>query len=110
MILSRGMSDNPMTKVQQQIPPAPPFISRKILEISLHEAHFMPLRNQSNIYGVLNLYVNGSNKLVVTTLRGEVYSLEFHDPLIQRPPSFKSITFSYIPGKVSQVRNDVMSM
>lgn len=68
------------------------------LKITLHEAHFMPLRSQSNIYGSLNLCIDGSHKLVVTTLRGEVHCLEFHDPLIQRPPSFKAITFSYIPG------------
>lgn len=67
-------------------------------EIILHEAHFIPLRNQSNIYGLLDLCIDGSNKLVVTTLRGEVHCLEFHDPLVQRPPSFKPITFSYIPG------------
>lgn len=67
-------------------------------KISFHEAHFIPLDNQSNNDGLMNLCINGSNKLVVTTLRGEVYCLEFHDPLIQRPPSFKSIMFSYIPG------------
>lgn len=67
-------------------------------KIILHEAHFMPLHHQSNIYGLLNLCIEGSNKLVVTTLRGEVHCLEFHDPLIQRPPSFKPITFSFIPG------------
>ncbi len=66
--------------------------------ILLHEAHFMSLRNPSNIYGLLHLCMDGSNKLVVATLRGEVYCLEFHDPLMQRPPLFKSITFSYIPG------------
>lgn len=67
-------------------------------KIILHEVHFMPLRSQSNIYGSLNLCIDGSNKLVVTTLRGEVHCLEFYDPLVQRPPSFKSIAFSYIPG------------
>ena len=66
--------------------------------IQLHEAHFLPLRNPSNIYGLLHLLMDGSNKLVVATLRGEVHCLEFHDPMMQRPPSFKSITFSYIPG------------
>jgi len=68
--------------------------------ILLHEVYFFPLRHQSNIYGLLDLYINGSNKLVVSTLPGEVYSLEFHDPLVQRPPQFKPITFSYIPGRV----------
>ncbi len=70
--------------------------------ILLHEAYFLPLplRSPSNIYSLLHLYLGGSNKLVVTTLRGEVYCLEFHDPLTQRHPSFKSITFSYIPGSM----------
>ena len=69
-------------------------------KIVLHEAHFMPLRSPSNVYGLVSLCLDGSNKLVVTTLRGEVYCLEFYDPLAQpqRPPSFKSITLSYIPG------------
>ena len=69
--------------------------------IVLHEVYFFPLRHQSNIYGLLNVHINGSNKLVVTTLPGEVYSLEFHDPLVQRPPLFRPITFSYIPGIVT---------
>lgn len=72
-------------------------------KIQLHEVYFFPLRNQSNIYGLLNLHIKGCNKLVVTTLPGEVYSLEFHNPLVQRPPSFKPLTFSYIPGMVLSV-------
>lgn len=69
-------------------------------EIVLHEANFLPLHNQSNIYGLLSFHINGSNKLVVATLRGEVYSLEIHDPLTQRPPSLKLINLSYIPGNL----------
>ena len=79
---------------------APTGPSTSKCQILLHEAHFLPLPNPSNIYGLLSLCIEGSNKLVVTTLRGEVYCLEFHDPLIQRPPSFKLVTFSYIPGKL----------
>ena len=74
--------------------------SKHRANILLHEVYFFPLRHQSNIYGLLDLCINGSNKLVVSTLPGEVYSLEFHDPLVQRPPQFKPITFSYIPGRV----------
>lgn len=73
--------------------------SQKDAEIIFHEIYFFPLRHQSNIYGLVNLHINGSNKLVVTTLPGQVFSLEFHDPLVQRPPLFKEITFSYIPGR-----------
>ena len=72
-------------------------------KIQLYEVYFFPLRNQSNIYGLLNLRIKGSNnRLVVTTLRGEIFCLEFHNPLVQRPPSFKPIAFSFIPGIVQR--------
>lgn len=74
-------------------------------EILFHESQFVPLQRQSNIYGLLDLCVNGSNKLVVATLRGEIFCLEYHKPSIQRPPSLTPISFNYIPGKHKLVFN-----
>ena len=67
-------------------------------EILFHESQFVPLQRQSNIYGLLGLCVNGYNKLVVATLRGEIFCLEYHKPSIQRPPTLTPISFNYIPG------------
>ena len=65
----------------------------------LHEAHFVPLRAQSNIYSVVPLRLDGKNKMVVATIRGEISCLEFHSPSAQRPHSFTPINFTYIPGQ-----------
>ena len=67
-------------------------------KIVFHEAQFFPLQTQSNIYGLLDIRVRGLNKLVVATLGGEIFCLEYHKPSIQRPPSLTPITFNYIPG------------
>ena len=67
-------------------------------KIIFHETQFFPLQRQSNIYGLLNICVNDSNKLVVSTLRGEIFCLEYYNPSVPRPPSLLPITFHYIPG------------
>ena len=72
--------------------------SKDTSSVLLHEAHFVPLREQSNVYGLLNLHIDGLNKLVVATFRGQIFCLEFHKPSIQRPPSLQPISFTYIPG------------
>ena len=69
------------------------------VRLRLHEAHFVPLRAQSNIYSVVPLRLEGRNKIVVATIRGEISYLEFHNPSTQRPPSFTQINFTYIPGE-----------
>ena len=66
--------------------------------IIFHETQFFPLQTQSNIYGLLSIFVNGTNKLVVSTLRGEIFCLEYHKPSVQRPPTLTPINFNYIPG------------
>ena len=67
-------------------------------QLILHEVHFVPLRTQSNLYGVIPLRLEGKNKLVVATIGGEIFCLEFHSPATERPPSFAPINFTYIPG------------
>ena len=64
--------------------------------LTFHELNFFPLPNQSNIYGFVNIQINGHNKLLVATVRGEIYRLEFDPKTLQA--SYKLITFSYIPG------------
>ena len=73
-------------------------------ELRLHEAHFVPLRAQSNIYSVVPLTLEGKSKVLVATIRGEISCLEFHSPTAQRPPSFTPINFTYIPGEVQVLK------
>lgn len=61
-----------------------------------HELNFFSLPSQSNIYGLIDVKLNDNNKLLVARLSGEIFRLEI-DPLTLQT-SWKSITFSYIPG------------
>lgn len=65
-------------------------------EVILHELNFLSLPSQSNVYGMVNIHYKGSNKLLVATLRGEIFKLEFEKRSLR--PSLKPVTFSYIPG------------
>ena len=67
--------------------------------LHLYEAHFVPLRAQSNTYCLAPLHLEGRTKLVVATIRGEISCLEFHSPSALRPPGFTPINFTYIPGE-----------
>ena len=82
-------------------PPASPVLN-------FHEANFIafPNQRQSNIYGLCSLRINDCNKLLVATLRGQIFSLEFHKTPF-RPPLFNPINFSYIPGKNGVSQNEV---
>lgn len=73
-------------------------------QLKLHEAHFVPLREQSNVYCVVPLSLEGRKKVLVATIRGEISCLEFHNPAAQRPPSFTPINFTYIPGEVTSLQ------
>ena len=64
--------------------------------IDFHEAQFVSLPGQSNIYGLLSLKVEGTYKLVVATVRGQVFCLEYQRGAL-RPPLLP-INFTYIPG------------
>ena len=61
-----------------------------------HEAQFVSLPGQSNIYGLLSLCIGGLNQLVVATLRREIFHVEFHKDSLR--PSHTPINFTYIPG------------
>lgn len=64
----------------------------------LHELNFLSLPSQSNVYGMVDIHYQGSNRLLVATLRGEIFKLEFEKQALR--PSLKPVTFSYIPGSI----------
>ena len=64
--------------------------------IDFHEAQFVSLPGQSNIYGLLSLKMEGTHKLVVATVRGQIFCLEYQRGAL-RPPLLP-INFTYIPG------------
>ena len=65
-------------------------------ESLLHELNFLSLPSQSNVYGMVDIQYEGSTRLLVATLRGEIFKLEFEKHALR--PSLRPITFSYIPG------------
>lgn len=68
--------------------------------INFHEAHFINLPGQSNVYGLLELSLGGANRLLVATVacvRGELFCLEFKKGSLR--PTLAPITFTYIPGE-----------
>ena len=66
------------------------------LDVSMHELSFLALPSQSNVYGMSAISYQDTNMLLVATLRGEIYKLEYDQRSLR--PSLKPVTFSYIPG------------
>ena len=66
------------------------------LEVSMHELSFLALPSQSNVYGMSAISYQDTNMLLVATLRGEIYKLEYDQRSLR--PSLKPVTFCYIPG------------
>ena len=64
--------------------------------VSLNELSFLSLPSQSNVYSMAAVNYLGSNKLLIATLRGEIFKLEYEKRSLR--PSFKPVPFSYIPG------------
>ena len=71
-------------------------LSSDALEVSMHELSFLALPSQSNVYGMSAISYQDTNMLLVATLRGEIYKLEYDQRSLR--PSLKPVTFSYIPG------------
>lgn len=66
----------------------------------LTDAHWFPLASQGNIYSMTKLCsTNGSNKLLVASLKRKIYSCEYHQmsKLFLRP-LVKELLFTYIPS------------
>ena len=64
--------------------------------IDFHEANFVSLPDQSNVYGLVHLNVGDLNKLVVATVRAQILCLEYQRDTVR--PLLSPINFTYIPG------------
>ena len=64
--------------------------------IDFHEANFVSLPDQSNVYGLVHLKVGEMNKLVVATVRAQILCLEYQREAVR--PLLSPINFTYIPG------------
>lgn len=66
----------------------------------LQSAHYFPLPSQGNIYTFTKLVLaNGSTKLLVASLKREVFYFEYLDnPNGVLVPTTKEVSFTYIPS------------
>ncbi|XP_060072019.1 KICSTOR complex protein kaptin-like [Ylistrum balloti] len=83
------------------------------------DAHFCSLPSQAALYGITatpqtNVYTHakviepeGSNKLLVASLRGKIVSVEYQRNGNKLKPSTKEVQFTYIPGDAELVSLDV---
>ncbi|XP_043508946.1 KICSTOR complex protein kaptin-like [Frieseomelitta varia] len=67
---------------------------------NLKDAHWFPLTSQGNIYSMTKLCsINGSNKVLVASLKRKIYSCEYHlMPNLHLRPLVKELLFTYIPS------------
>ncbi|KAG7205177.1 hypothetical protein KM043_018268 [Ampulex compressa] len=67
---------------------------------NLTDAHWFPLASQGNIYSMTRLCsMNGSNKVLVASLKRKIYSCEYHQmPKSYLRPMVKELLFTYIPS------------
>ncbi|XP_014479490.1 PREDICTED: kaptin-like [Dinoponera quadriceps] len=67
---------------------------------NLIDAHWFPLASQGNVYSMTKLCSpNGSNKLLVASLKRKIYSCEYHLMLdLNLRPMVKELLFTYIPS------------
>jgi hypothetical protein len=65
------------------------------------DAHFCSLPSQTSIYGCTRILNNesGTNKLLVASLVGRFFTIDYQRIFDKLTPSTKEIQFTYIPGK-----------
>lgn len=70
--------------------------------IDFHEANFisLPDSSQSNVYGLVHLNIGDQNKLVVATVRAQIFCFEYQKDSVR--PLLSPINFTYIPGTLRQ--------
>ena len=69
------------------------------------DAHFCSLPSQTNIYGCSKIVGSGmSKKLLVASLVGKFYTIEYQRIFDKLTPSTKEVQFTYIPGKMAPLR------
>ncbi|XP_070570250.1 KICSTOR complex protein kaptin-like [Ptychodera flava] len=79
-------------------------------EIDLSEAHFYNLPSQSNVYGLTSItFPDGSNKILVASLRGKIVCVEYQNERGVFRPSVKEVHFTYIPGDAEIISIDAFS-
>lgn len=78
--------------------------------IDLHEANFVSFREhgQSNVYGLTWLEIAGQNRLVVATVRAQIFCLEYQRDTVW--PSLTPINFTYIPGRPSTSTHSLLTL
>ena len=63
------------------------------------DAHFCSLPSQTNIYGCSKIIGSGmTKKLLVASLVGKFYTIEYQRIFDKLTPSTKEVQFTYIPG------------
>jgi hypothetical protein len=66
------------------------------------DAHFCSLPSQTSIYGCTKILnnVNGTNKLLVASLVGRFFTIDYQRIFDKLTPSTKEVQFTYIPGNL----------
>lgn len=74
------------------------------------DAHFCSLPSQTNIYGCSKIVGSGmSKKLLVASLVGKFYTIEYQRIFDKLTPSTKELQFTYIPGEAEIVSVDAFT-
>lgn len=67
---------------------------------SFKDAYYFQIPSQGNIYTVSELLLaNGCRKLLVATLKRDIFCIEYSDSIVNLVPTIKDISFTYIPSK-----------
>ncbi|XP_053375844.1 KICSTOR complex protein kaptin-like [Mercenaria mercenaria] len=72
------------------------------------DAHFCSLPSQTSIYGCTKIMnnINGTNKLLVASLVGKFFTIDYQRIFDKLTPSTKEVQFTYIPGESEIVSVD----
>ncbi|XP_050405172.1 KICSTOR complex protein kaptin [Patella vulgata] len=74
------------------------------------DAHYCGLTSQTNIYGMTRISnVNGTNRLLVASLKGDVVSVEYKKIQNKLKPCSRAVQFTYIPADAEIVSIDIMN-
>lgn len=69
--------------------------------LKVKDAHYFQLSSQGNVYTLTSIQLaNGSNKILVASLKREVFCFEYPDTISDiLTPTTKEVLFTYIPGR-----------
>lgn len=77
--------------------------------LNFSEVHFFGLPSQSNVYGLTKVCTTQCAKLLVATLRRQVFTIEFMRSSGALLPTAKEVHFTYIPGDANIISIDAFS-